>query len=125
MADYKLVNGRVSRTPPANARNRGASRHSIGRQDRSQKPTQGIPIHVDGNRDELSNVDPDLTLAELELKLLAESSDKSRGPVSGKHIAIIGDGGQTSVVTTMSTEVGGSRARPVKPHEVILSSELE
>ena len=119
MADYKLINGRA----PASAKNRGngVSRHSRVGQGQSQKPTQGIPIHVDGNQDELSNADPDLTLAELELKLLAESHDVHTGPVSSRHF---GDGGNASVASRMS-EVERTRARPVKPHEVILTKELE
>lgn len=120
MADYKLINGRVP-SPSAKIAGNGASRNSSGGQGRSQKPTQGIPIHVDGNRDELSYVDPDLALAELELTLSAERHDVPTRPVSSRHIE---DGRKACVVPTMSG-VGQTRARPVKPHEVILTNELE
>ena len=117
MADYKLINGRVSRSLPSSAKSlsSGAGRPKSRGQIKSGKSAHGIPIHVDGSRDELSDVDPDLTLAELEL--LGEAQDATMGQGS----ATTESWGRTAAPSRMS-DTDRSRARPIKPHEVITFS---
>ncbi|KAK7094900.1 serine-rich adhesin for platelets-like isoform X2 [Littorina saxatilis] len=124
MADYKSINGRATNRPPASAKSRDktAARSGSGNK-RTTTNRQGgpeIPIHVDGNRDELTNVDPERTLAELDLQCLGESHERSstsRPASSNKRVASGRRSADVVAVATRMAETDGTRARPIKPHE--------
>ncbi|KAK7496999.1 hypothetical protein BaRGS_00011735 [Batillaria attramentaria] len=124
MADYKFTNGgSVSTAQPAGTNNpstigatttpkRIVNAHTGG----AGKPRGVKHSHDDRNRDDLSDADPDLTLAELELRLFGEGHDlptnRSGGGDSSKSVGP----GQRKLESGMSS-VDKHRGRPIKPHE--------
>ncbi|XP_076436344.1 uncharacterized protein LOC143275904 [Babylonia areolata] len=120
----KAINGRLANSAPCGTRIRRNPRRAASRGLPGQPYRGSIPIHVDGSRDELAEVDPDLTLAELEWRWTGVEDPEAGGEREG-----VG-GLQTKSVYSAdglycyrlqqgnrASSAQPSRARPIKPHE--------